>query len=94
MRDYIHAPSVSRKARKEPVKDEDDSRLRHRYINWASNTTLEQGSDFYVANRSYNTIVRMRQDGSVVAIRRVPVGGSPLGSAKLNGIANTNRPRT
>jgi hypothetical protein len=58
-------------------------------IRWASNTTLEQGSDFYVANRGDNTIVRMRQDGTVVAIRRVTVGGNPLGGAKLNGIATS-----
>jgi hypothetical protein len=58
-------------------------------MNWASNTTLEQGSDFYVANRGDNTIVRMTQEGDVVAIRRVTVGGSPLGSAKLNGIATS-----
>ena len=37
-------------------------------IRWASNTTLEEGSDFYVANRGDNTIVRMKQDGTVVAI--------------------------
>ena len=36
---------------------------------WASNTTLDEGSDFYVANRGDNTIVRMRQDGTVVAVR-------------------------
>src|SRR5262249_12395741 len=32
--------------------------------NWASNTTLDVGADFYVANRGNNTIVRMRQDGT------------------------------
>src|SRR5262249_19938160 len=56
--------------------------------NWASNTTLDVGSDFYVANRGNNTIVRMRQDGTVVAVRRVRLqDGRPLGSARLNGIA-------
>jgi len=39
--------------------------------NWASNTTLDDGSDFYVANQGDNTIVRMTQGGTVVAIRRV-----------------------
>jgi hypothetical protein len=58
-------------------------------VNWASNTTLDQGSDFYVANRGDNTIVRMRQDGSVVAIRSVMVNGRPLDSASLNGIATS-----
>jgi hypothetical protein len=51
-------------------------------INWASNTTLDDGSDFYVANRGNNTIVRMKQDGTVVAVRRVSVGNN----ASLNGI--------
>ena len=55
--------------------------------NWASNTTLDDGSDFYVANAGDNTIVRMRQDGTVVAIRRVMVNGQPLDNVSLNGIA-------
>ena len=50
---------------------------------WASNTTLDEDSDFYVANRGNNTIVRMRQDGSVVAISRVTVNNSPLDNASL-----------
>ena len=58
-------------------------------IRWASNTTLEQNADFYVANRGDNTIVRMKQDGTVVAIRRITVGGRPLGGARLNGIATS-----
>jgi hypothetical protein len=56
-------------------------------VNWASNTTLDDGSEFYVVNRGNNTIVRMRQDGGVVAIRRVTVDNSPLDDARLNGIA-------
>jgi hypothetical protein len=56
--------------------------------NWASNTTLEEDADFYVANRGDNTIVRMRQDGTVVAVRRVRLAdGRSLGNARLNGIA-------
>src|SRR5215813_15468268 len=56
--------------------------------NWASNTTLEEGADFFVANRRDNTIVRMRQDGTVVAARRVRLsGGRSLGNGRLNGIA-------
>jgi len=59
--------------------------------NWASNTTLDEGtgsgSDFYVANRGDNTIVRMKQDGTVVAIRQVAVNGQPLDNVNLNGIA-------
>lgn len=58
--------------------------------NCASNTTLDDangGSDFYVANRGSNTIVRMRQDGTVVAVRKVRLYGSSLGEGRLNGIA-------
>jgi hypothetical protein len=66
-----------------PVQRDADS------INWASNTTLDDGSDFYVANRGDNTIVRMRQDGSVVAVRRVTVDTGPLNNASLNGIATS-----
>ena len=58
-------------------------------VNWASNTTLDDGSDFYVANRGDNTIIRMRQNGSVVAVRRVLVDGRELGNASLNGITTS-----
>jgi hypothetical protein len=64
-----------------PVKRDRDN------VNWASNTTLDDGSDFYVANAGDNTIVRMRQDGTVVAIRRVMVKGRRLDNLSLNGIA-------
>jgi hypothetical protein len=58
--------------------------------NWSSNTTLDVNSDIYVANRGNNTIVRMHQDGSVVAIRRVTLRGGPdLERARLNGIAGS-----
>jgi hypothetical protein len=58
--------------------------------NWASNTTLDVQSDFYVANRGDNTIVRMRQDGSVSGVRQVRMaGGQPLGALQLNGIATS-----
>jgi hypothetical protein len=39
--------------------------------NFASNTTLGGGSDFYVLNRGTNTIVRMKQNGTVVAVRKI-----------------------
>ena len=55
---------------------------------WASNTTLDDGSDFYVANRGDNTIVRMDQNGNVVAVRQVTVL-PPLSGASLNGIATS-----
>jgi hypothetical protein len=55
---------------------------------FSSNTTLAGGSDFYVLNRGNGTIVRMRQDGVVVAVRQVALpDGSLLGPASLNGIA-------
>jgi hypothetical protein len=58
--------------------------------NWAANTTLDVQSDFYVANRGDNTIVRMRQDGTVVARRRVRLAnGRALGGLRLNGIASS-----
>ena len=56
---------------------------------WAGNTTLDEGSDFYVANRGDNTIVRMQQDGTVVAVRRVTVDRGPLNDVRLNGIATS-----
>ena len=65
-----------------PVKRDADSTA------WASNTTLDEDPHFYVANRGNNTIVRMKQDGSVVAVRRVTVD-SPLNNASLNGIATS-----
>jgi hypothetical protein len=58
--------------------------------NWASNTTLDVQADFYVANRGDNTIVHMRQDGTVVARRKVALsGGRPMGALRLNGIAGS-----
>jgi hypothetical protein len=57
---------------------------------WSANTTLDVNSDFYVANRGNNTIVRMHQDGTVVAIRRVALhSGQGLERARLNGIAGS-----
>jgi hypothetical protein len=55
---------------------------------FASNTTLAGGSDIYVANRGNGTVVRMRQDGTVIAVRRItlPNGQAP-GENQLNGIA-------
>jgi hypothetical protein len=55
----------------------------------ASNTTLQPGSDFYVCNRGNDTIVRMRQDGTIVGVRRVRLGRHSLGVARLNGIATS-----
>src|SRR5262249_17873221 len=66
-----------------PVQRDRDS------ITWASNTTLDEDSDFYVANRGDNTIVRMRQDGTVVGIRRVTINSLPLENFTINGIATS-----
>ena len=73
-----------------PVKREVDD------VKWASNTTLEEGSDFYVANRGDNTIVRMHQDGSVVEVRRVSIhnGSVPTDHVSLNGIATSTDGKT
>jgi hypothetical protein len=55
----------------------------------ASNTSMQPNTDFYVCNRGDDTIVRMRQDGSVVAVRRVRANHRSLGDAGLNGIATS-----
>jgi CxxC motif-containing protein (DUF1111 family) len=55
---------------------------------FASNTTLAGNSDMYVLNRGNGTIVRMRQDGVVVATRRIVLEtGDEIGPGRLNGIA-------
>jgi mono/diheme cytochrome c family protein len=55
---------------------------------FSSSTTLAGGADFYVANRGNGTLVRMRQDGTVLAVRSVRVAGlGVLGPDRLNGIA-------
>jgi len=65
-----------------PVKRDKDSST------WASNTTLDEDSDFYVANRGNNTIVRMSQGGTVIAVRAV------RGPLHLNGIATSTDGKT
>jgi hypothetical protein len=51
---------------------------------FSSNTTLAAASDFYVLNRGNGTIVRIRQDGGVVGVRRVagPDGTARAGPAE------------
>jgi hypothetical protein len=80
----ISSPSLKLPVDLTPVKRDADSNT------WASNTTLDDGSDFYVANRGNNTIVRMSQAGNVVAVRRVSVGNN----ASLNGIATSTDGKT
>jgi len=59
-------------------------------VHFASNTTLDGDSDFYVANRGNNTIARMTQTGAVVSVRQLSrEDGTPFGDARLNGIATS-----
>ena len=54
---------------------------------FSSNTSLAGGSDLYVVNRGSGTVARIKQDGTVVAVRRVMLPGvGPLGPHRLNGI--------
>jgi hypothetical protein len=88
----IFAPTTTRLIRSrwlnQPV-DLAPVRTETENLNWSSNTTMEENSDFYVCNRGNGTIVRMRQDGAVVAVRRVRHGDRSLGNARLNGIATS-----
>jgi mono/diheme cytochrome c family protein len=59
--------------------------------NFASNTTLGGGSDLYILNRGNNTIVRMTQDGNVIAVRRVEAG---VPGFRVAGIAVSDDART
>jgi DNA-binding beta-propeller fold protein YncE len=55
---------------------------------FSSNTTVAGDADLYVANRGNGTVVRLKQNGTVLAVRRVTVPGlSSLGAGQLNGIA-------
>jgi len=79
----INSPSLNLPVDLAPVQRDADN------PNWASNSTLEQGSDFYVANRGNSTIVRMKQDGTEVAVGRVTLNDMPLADGTLNGIATS-----
>ena len=81
----INSPYLNLPVDLAPVRRDADS------ATWASNTTLDNGSDFYVANRGNNTIVRMHQDGTFVGIRRVTItiAGIPLDTFAINGIATS-----
>jgi hypothetical protein len=59
--------------------------------NFASNTTLGGGSDFYVLNRGNNSIVRMTQDGRVVARRQIHAN---IPAFRVNGLAVSDDART
>lgn len=84
---HISSPAFNLPIDLAPVVPETDD------SNFSSNTTLNEDSDIYVANRGNNTIVRMRQDGTVVAVREVRLAnGHPLGGARINGIATSPSP--
>jgi Di-haem oxidoreductase, putative peroxidase len=53
--------------------------------NFASNTTLGAGSDIYVLNRGNNSIARVTQGGTVVAVREIEADAAP--GFRVNGIA-------
>ncbi|CAN5924977.1 hypothetical protein BH11MYX4_BH11MYX4_42250 [soil metagenome] len=55
--------------------------------NFASNSTLAVGSDLYVLNRGNNTVVRVTQDGTLVAKRKIIVQGHPLFRANGMGVS-------
>ncbi len=52
--------------------------------NFASNTTLGGGADLYILNRGNNTIVRMSQEGKVLAVRAIE---ADLPGFRVNGLA-------
>jgi hypothetical protein len=55
---------------------------------FSSNTTLAGRSDIYVANRGNGTVVRISQQGAVLAVRHIEIPGhGTLGPGQLNGIA-------
>jgi hypothetical protein len=54
--------------------------------NFSSGTTMGGGSDLYVVNRGNNTVVRLAQDGAVVAIQSI-VTARQLPAFRANGIA-------
>jgi Di-haem oxidoreductase, putative peroxidase len=59
--------------------------------NFSSNTTLGGGSDFYVLNRGNNNIVRMTQNGDVIAVRHIT---SAVDRFRLNGLPVSEDART
>jgi hypothetical protein len=90
--DQVFVPTTSRVIRSAALNQPVDLapvEIETEASNWASNTTMEEETDFYVCNRGNNTIIRMQQDGTVVAVREVRANGRSLGYARLNGIATS-----
>ena len=82
---YLASPWLDRPTDVAPTSVETAAR------NFASNTTLGGGSDLYVLNRGNNTVVRMTQDGAVIAARRVL---APLPDFRLAGLGVSPDGRT
>lgn len=82
---YINSSALDRPVDMAPATVEVAAR------NFASNTTLGVGSDFYVLNRGNNSIVRMTQDGAVVAVREIESG---VEGFRAGGIATSPDART
>jgi hypothetical protein len=82
---YITSPALHTPVDLAPVVREAAAR------NFASNTTLGGGSDFYVLNRATNSIVRMTQGGAVVAVRQITAS---IDGVRLNGVAVSEDTRT
>jgi hypothetical protein len=88
---YLRSPALHRPVDLAPAAREVSAR------NFASNTTLGGGADFYVLNRGNNSVVRMTQSGDVVASRRVIAaqpGDLNVHGIRLNGIAVSEDART
>lgn len=55
---------------------------------FASHTTLSGGSDFYIANRGDGSLLRLSQDGKIIARAEIEIAGSGLiGADRLRSIA-------
>lgn len=77
----IQSPRFNQPVGLAPAKPETED------TDWASNTMLFEGSDLYAANRGDGTLVRVTQDGAVVAAAQVMLrDGGALGSGQLSGI--------
>jgi hypothetical protein len=82
-----HTSTVTSKALREPV---DLAAALPEIANpsFASHTTLAGGSDIYVANRGDGSLLRMSQDGEVLARARIEVPGlGLLGADRIRAIA-------
>ncbi len=88
---YLQSPALNRPVDLAPAAREVAAR------NFASNTTLGGGSDFYVLNRGNNSVIRMTQSGDVVAKRQIvaaPQSDFDVSGIRLNGIAISEDAKT